>query len=85
MGDCSEVIKEFPELYRSSDGSKIVESRLIPVGDIFFRASILPEEKRRLIIRGLIPREIVEARLADAKISEQERYVLEDQLKLLDA
>ncbi len=63
----------------------IVESRLIPVGDIFFRASILPEEKRRLIIRGLIPREIVEARLADAKISEQERYVLEDQLKLLDA
>ncbi len=63
----------------------IVESRLIPVGDIFFRESILPEEKRRLIVRGLIPRELVEARLADAKIPEQERAVLEDQLKLLDA
>ena len=34
----------------------IVESRLIPVGDIFFRNEILPEEKRRLITRGLIPR-----------------------------
>jgi hypothetical protein len=63
----------------------IVESRLIPVGDIFFREAILPEEKRRLIIRGLIPRELVEARLADPKIPVQERNVLEDQLKLLDA
>ncbi|MCB1748590.1 MAG: hypothetical protein H6977_15345 [Gammaproteobacteria bacterium] len=63
----------------------IVESRLIPVGDIFFRDSILPEEKRRLIIRGLIPRALVEARLADASIPAQERKVLEDQIKLLDA
>lgn len=63
----------------------IVESRLIPVGDIFFRESILPEEKRRLIIRGLIPRELVESRLADSEIPAQERHVLEDQLKLLDA
>lgn len=63
----------------------IVESRLIPVGDIFFRESILPEEKRRLIIRGLIPRALVEARLADPAIPDQEREVLEDQLKLLDA
>lgn len=63
----------------------IVESRLIPVGDIFFRDSILPEEKRRLIIRGLIPRELVQARLADSSIPAQERKVLEDQIKLLDA
>ncbi len=63
----------------------IVESRLIPVGDIFFRESILPEEKRRLIIRGLIPRDLVVSRLADEKIPAQERHVLEDQLKLLDA
>lgn len=62
----------------------IVESRLIPVGDIFFRESILPEEKRRLIIRGLIPRELVESRLGDPGISPQERTVLEDQLKLQD-
>ena len=63
----------------------IVESRLIPVGDIFFRESILPEEKRRLMIRGLIPRELVLSRLADERIPVQERAVLEDQLKLLDA
>ena len=63
----------------------IVESRLIPVGDIFFREAILPEEKRRLIIRGLIPRDLVLSRLADYKISAQERAVLEDQIRLLDA
>jgi len=63
----------------------IVESRLIPVGDIFFRESILPEEKRRLMIRGFIPRELVLSRLADQRISAHERAVLEDQLKLLDA
>lgn len=63
----------------------IVESRLLPIGDIFFRDSILPEEKRRLIIRGLIPRELVLNRLADPRIPAQERAVLDDQLKLLDA
>ncbi len=63
----------------------IVESRLLPIGDIFFRDTILPEEKRRLIIRGLIPRELVLNRLSDPKIAPQERAVLEDQLKLLDA
>ena len=63
----------------------IVESRLIPIGDIFFRESILPEEKRRLMIRGLIPRDLVESRLEDRNIPEQERNVLEDQLKLLGA
>jgi len=63
----------------------IVESRLIPVGDLFFRDSILPEEKRRLIIRGLIPRNLIEARLADTSLSLREREVLEKQLKLLDA
>ncbi|MCZ6770543.1 MAG: hypothetical protein O7G83_00980 [Proteobacteria bacterium] len=62
----------------------IVESRMIPVGDIFFRDSILPEEKRRLMIRGLIPRELVLSRLAEPNVSEQERAVLEDQIKLLD-
>jgi hypothetical protein len=61
----------------------IAESRLIPVGDLFFRESILPEEKRRLMIRGLIPRDLVLTRLADKRISQQERAVLEDQFKLL--
>lgn len=59
----------------------IAESRLIPVGDIFFRKSILPEEKRRLIMRGLVPRNLVEDRLLDQSISPQERKVLEEQIK----
>ena len=62
----------------------IVESRMIPVGDIFFRDSILPEEKRRLMIRGLIPRGLVLSRLDDPNVSDQERAVLEDQVKLFD-
>ena len=65
--------------------SLIVESRVIPVGDIFFREAILPEEKRRLMIRGLIPRSLVESRLSEAELSAHERTVLEDQLKLLGA
>lgn len=65
--------------------SLIVESRVIPVGDIFFRETILPEEKRRLMIRGLIPRSLVELRLSEAELSAHERTVLEDQLKLLGA
>ena len=61
----------------------IVESRLIPVGDIFFRNTILPEEKRRLIIKGFVPRHLVESRLEDSDLSAQERKVLTEQLKLM--
>jgi len=61
----------------------IVEARLIPIGDLFFRDTILPEEKRRLIMKGLIPKLLVEQRLEDESVSEQERRVLEEQLKLL--
>lgn len=60
----------------------IVESKLFPAGDVFFRDTILPEEKRRLIIKGLIPRELIEARLREPHISTQERKVLEEQLRL---
>ncbi len=61
----------------------IVESRLIPIGDIFFRENILPEEKRRLIIKGFIPRHLIESRLEDTTVSAQERKVLEEQLRLM--
>jgi len=61
----------------------IVESRLIPVGDLFFRENILPEEKRRLILKGFVPRHLVEARLEDPDTSPKERKVLEEQLKLM--
>jgi len=58
----------------------ITESRLIPVGDIFFRDTILPEEKRKLILKGLIPEELIRARLDEPALSAQERRMLEDEL-----
>lgn len=61
----------------------IVENRLVPVGDIFFRENVLPEEKRRLIIKNLVPRELVVARLQDADLSAHERRVLEEQLRTM--
>ena len=61
----------------------IAEARLIPVGDLFFRDTILPEEKRRLISKGLIPKTLVEQRLGDEQLSAQERLVLEDQIRLM--
>jgi hypothetical protein len=61
----------------------IVEHRLVPIGDIFFRDTILPEEKRRLIAKGQVPRELVEARLADEGVPAAERKVLEQQLRYL--
>jgi hypothetical protein len=60
----------------------IVESRLIPAGDIFFRDTILPEEKRRLLNKGLIPRELIETRLEDDDTPQDEKRILYDYLKL---
>ncbi len=60
----------------------IVENKLIPAGDIFFREAILPQEKRKLLNKGLIPRDLVETRLSDANISDVEKKILYDYLKL---
>ena len=60
----------------------IVESKLIPAGDIFFRKEILPQEKRKLLDKGLIPRNLVEMRLGDPNISDVEKKILYDYLKL---
>ncbi|MGQ0658281.1 MAG: hypothetical protein ACT4NU_09330 [Chromatiales bacterium] len=59
----------------------IVDARLIPVGDIFFRDNVLPEEKRKLLKRGLVPIEFVRSRLEDNTISDKERQVLEEYLR----
>ena len=53
------------------------------MGDIFFRDNILPEEKRRLILKGFVPRHLIESRLEDADLPPKERKVLEEQLKLM--
>lgn len=60
----------------------IVESKLIPAGDIFFRNTVLPEEKRRLLNKGLIPRELVEIRLEGEDTPQEEKRILYDFLKL---
>jgi hypothetical protein len=60
----------------------ITGSRLIPAGDIFFRETILPEEKRKLLSKNLIPVELVESRLQDKDISQQEKKMLNDFLIL---
>lgn len=62
--------------------SIMVEARVIPVGDIFFRDTVLPEEKRKLIGKGYIPRELIVSRLEDEDLPEQERRMLEEQLRL---
>jgi hypothetical protein len=59
----------------------IMESRLIPAGDIFFRGNVLPEEKRKLLNKGLIPLDLVEARLGDKSISPREKKMLQDYMR----
>lgn len=60
----------------------ITESKLIPAGDIFFRDRILPEEKRKLLNKGLIPDELIAARLEDESASPEEKHMLYEYLKL---
>ncbi|MBF8270023.1 MAG: hypothetical protein HW386_1732 [Gammaproteobacteria bacterium] len=59
----------------------IIESRLIPAGDIFFRDTILPEEKRKILNKGLIPKELIQSRLTDATVSPEEKNILNDYLR----
>lgn len=60
----------------------IVENKIIPAGNIFFRDTILPEEKRKLLDRGLIPKDLVETRLQDTAITDQEKRMLCDYLRM---
>ena len=59
----------------------IIDSKLIPAGDIFFRDSILPEEKRKILNKGLIPKDLIRARLDDDNTSPEEKQVLLEYLK----
>ena len=59
----------------------IIESKLIPAGEIFFRDRILPEEKRRLLNKGLIPKEWIQSRLEDEATTPEEKRILSDYLK----
>lgn len=59
----------------------ITESKMIPAGDIFFRETVLPEEKRKLLNKGLIPDELIQARLEDDAASASEKQMLYEFLK----
>lgn len=59
----------------------IIESKLIPAGDIFFRDRILPEEKRKILNKGLIPKELIQSRLEDEATTQDEKRILSDYLK----
>lgn len=60
----------------------IVESKIIPIGDIFFRDTILPQEKRKLLDKGLIPRNLIKMRIDDPSISDVEKKILYDYMKM---
>lgn len=59
----------------------IVEHKIIPVGELFFRDAILPQEKRKLLSKGLIPNSLIETRLEESNISDVEKKILYDYLK----
>jgi hypothetical protein len=58
----------------------IVESKMMPVGEIFFRDTILPQEKQKLLNKGLIPKELVQSRMNEKGISIEEKQILTDYL-----
>jgi len=60
--------------------SIIIDSKLIPAGDIFFRDSILPQEKRKILNKGLIPEELIKARLDDEQTATDEKKILQEYL-----
>jgi len=63
--------------------SIIVESRLIPAGEIFFRETILPQEKQKLLNKGLIPEELIRSRLNEKNTEPEEKKILYDYLKAI--
>ena len=58
----------------------IVDSKVLSAMELFIRNTILPEEKRRLITRGLIPIELIQKRLEFKDLSDPEREMLEKYL-----
>ncbi len=60
--------------------SLIVDSKALSAMEVFIRNSILPEEKRRLISKGLIPKELIQKRLEFTDLAASERDMLESYL-----
>ena len=58
--------------------SLIVDNKVLPAGDVFFRDTVLPAEKRKLLKSGAIPQDMIITRLSDPKISDKERKMLKE-------
>ena len=61
----------------------IAQSQVLPIAELFGRLDVLPEEKRRLITKGFVSRQLLETRLTDPTLPIAERRVLEEQLPLM--
>ena len=56
----------------------LAETRILPIEDLFCRASVSPDEKRRLLDRGYITADLLQRRLQEPGLSEAERQVLQE-------
>lgn len=64
----------------TNEAGIINQNELLPPSNIFFLDSVLAEEKKVLIDSGFIPRSMIENRLSNQSITEEERQLLEESL-----
>jgi hypothetical protein len=64
----------------ANEGNVIIEAGYYPPSNLFFMDSLSPEEKLDLIEAGHINQDMIKNRLQNAKISEEEREILEEHL-----
>lgn len=69
IGDLRTMIEEI---------QMVMENELVPPGNLFFSDYLLPAEKQVLLQTGGIDAAMIQNRLANAEISEDERQMLED-------
>ena len=64
----------------ANEANVIIEADYHPPSNLFFMDSLSPEEKQDLIVAGHITGDMIKNRLQNAKISEEEREILEEHL-----
>ena len=63
--------------HMASELNEIISAEILPPSNFFFMESISPDEKKELIEQKHISPDMVKNRLQNAKISEEERDMLE--------
>ncbi len=64
----------------ANEANVIIEAGYFPPSNLFFMDSLSPEEKSELIDAGHITQDMIKNRLQNAKISEEEREILEEHI-----